>query len=181
VNEPVSLAEARDQVEIMATDTTQDIKLIRFIKSAREQVEHDTGRALINQTFTLKMPSFGSESYFRLQIQPVASITSITYYDSSNAQQTLATSVYGLDPVKSIVHLKYNQSWPSITEQHNGIVTTFVAGFGATEAYVPRIYKQAIMLQVTKWFVHRGDEGQVHGAGTYDEAYDRTHEREDVA
>lgn len=171
--EPVSLSEARDHVEILATDTTQDVKLTRFIKAAREQLEHDTGCVLINSTFTMSMDAFPDEEFFRISLRPISSISSITYYDGNNAQQTLATSVYTLDAPKRMVRLKYNQSWPTITAQPGGIVCTFVAGFGATQEHIPREFQQAILLQVTKWFVHRGDEGQVHGKDTYDEAYER--------
>lgn len=167
-SEPVSLAEARDQCEIGASVTAHDTKLNRYMVSAREQVENDTGYALITQTLTLSFTAFPSGSFFDIPIRPIQSI-SITYYDASNAQQTLDTAVYQLDKGRRRVYLKHNQSWPAITEQHNGIVVTIVAGYG-TEANVPRLFKQACLLQVAKWWAHRGDESKMIA---HDTAYER--------
>lgn len=167
--EPVSLAEARDQCEIAATVTDHDTKLTRYIIASREQVENDTGYALATQTFTLTGDCFPSGAgHIQIPVRPVASITGITYYDTSNAQQTLATSVYDLDQPRRQVHLKYDQEWPSITTQRNGIEVTLRAGYG-TAASVPSLFKQAILLQVTKWWVHRGDESKMPA---HDSAYE---------
>ena len=171
VNEPVSLAEARDQCEIGATVTDHDTKLSRYITASVEQVENDTEYVLITQTYTLSFDSFPSNGDpIPLPVRPIQSITSITYYDTSNTQQTLATTVYGLDKARRQVYLKYDQEWPDITEQHNGNVITFIAGFGLTEANTPRLFKQAILLQVAKWWAHRGDESKMPA---HDTAYER--------
>lgn len=170
-SEPVTTAEARDQCEIAATVTAHDTKLDRFIAAAREQVETDTEYVCITQTYTLSFSAFPCEDTIDLPVRPVASISSITYFDSNNTQQTLATTVYGLDAARRVVHLKYDQEWPDITEQHNGIVITFVAGFG-TASNVPSLIKQAMLLQVEKWFVHRGDETGGKAVQMYDIAYE---------
>lgn len=169
-NEPVTLAEARDQCEIAASDTNHDTKLTRYIETAREQVEHDTGYALITQTYTLSQRTWpdGTDE-LHIPIRPIQSITSVTYYDTDNAQQTLSTDVYGLDSARRLLYLKYNQQWPAITEQHDGIVTTITAGYGSA-SNVPTLFKQAILLQVAKWFMHRGDESNM---AAHDTAYER--------
>ena len=66
----------------------------------------------------------------------------------------------------STLRKEVKKSWPSITERHDGIVVTFAAGYGSSADNVPQLFTQAILLQVGKWFTHRGDEGQVHGQGT---------------
>lgn len=166
-SEPVTLVEARDQCEILASDTTHDTKLARYIGAAREQVENDTGYALITQTFTVSRSTFPAGE-ISIPVRPLQSVSGVTYYDADNSQQTLATSVYGLDSTRRLLYLKYNQDWPTITEQHDGIVITCVAGFGSA-ANVPSEFKQAILLQVTKWFEHRGDES---GNSRFDVAYE---------
>ena len=175
--EPVSLVEARDQVELIASDTSHDTKLTRYIAAAREQVEDDTGYALITSTWTLSMTHFpgyserlrSGESFIHLPRRPIQSIGSITYYDGADSQQTLSTDVYGLDGARRLVYLKYNQTWPAYTERHNGIVITFVAGYTSATA-VPYVFKQLILLQVAKWFEHRGDESKMPA---HDTAYER--------
>jgi len=152
--EPVSLAEARDQCEIAAAVTAHDTKLTRYIAEARERFEDETQHACISQTFTLSMEAFPANGYLdegsqiRLPKFPVQLITSITYYDTDNASQTLATTVYGLDANRSVVYLKYNQEWPGVTEQYNGVVITFVVGYGASSTYVPASIRQILCMDI---------------------------------
>ena len=173
-SEPVSLAEARDQCEIISTDTTHDTKLSRFITAAREQLEHDTGYVCVNQTYTLSFDVFPSCDHIDIPLRPLQSVTSIQYQDADNSQQTLDTTVYGTDTARRLVYLKHNQSWPSVTEQHNGVIVTLVAGFGETEANVARLIKQAILLQVTRWFADRGDDTYT---SKHDTAYEQIRKR----
>lgn len=155
-SEPVTLAEARDQVEVAATDTAHTTKLTRYIASAREQVESDTGYAMITQTFTLTMSEFPSDGWIHIPVRPISSITSITYYDENDSQQPLATTVYGLDQGRRAVYLKANQYWPSINGQNNGIEITFVAGYGSADN-VPAALKQLVLCKVAEQFFDRGD------------------------
>lgn len=173
--EPVSLAEARDQCEIAAAVTAHDTKLTRYIQEARERLETETDYVCIDQTYTLSMQVFPTGSYLddcsiiRLPVYPVQSITSITYYDTDNAQQTLASSVYGLKASNSRVYLKYDQEWPSITEQYDGIVITFVAGFGASSAYVPATLRQVMCLDIChRW--HYRDWSEIPGSSHWMDA-----------
>ena len=168
--EPVTLAEARDQCEIIASDQSHDVKLNRYIQSAREQVETDTGYKLITQTFTLSLDEFPEqEPLIQIPARPLQSVSGITYYDSDNAQQTLSTDVYGVDVPRRMVYRKVNQTWPASTVQHNNIQVTFNVGFGAA-SNVPSLIKQALLLQITKWFVHRGEE--MSDASKIDRAYE---------
>jgi len=156
-SEPVTTAEVKKHLEILATDSTHDTALDELVKAAREQFEHDTGYALLTQTHTLSMSRFPTNGDWNdrdvipLEIRPVSAITSITYYDTDNAQQTLATTVYGLDAAARLIYLKYNQEWPSITPQYLGIQITMTTGYGSAAA-VPNFAKQAILLQVGEWF-----------------------------
>ena len=153
----------------MASDTTHDTKLTRFIGAAREQVEADTGYALTTQTFSLSRTRFPDGDEIKIPVRPVQSISSVTYYDANDTQQTLSTDVYGLNARRRVVYLKYNQSWPNLTERPDGITVTLVAGYGAA-ANVPYEFRQAILLQVAKWFEHRGDESKMPA---HDTAYER--------
>ena len=169
--EPISLEEAKDHCEIAASETAHDEKLRDFIAAAREQVENDTQQSLLTQTFTLAFDEFPTDGNIYLPMKPVQAITSITYYDSANSQQTLSASIYALNTAMRLVYRDYDQSWPTHIIKPGGCVVTFTAGYGASPAHVPRILKQAMKLQIAKWFEHRGDEAAVHGAGTYDQAY----------
>lgn len=175
--EPVTLAEAKKQLEIASADTTHDSAIEDYIIAAREQLEHDTGYICITQTYSLSMDVWPESPKSRfhgtvieLPLRPIQSVSSITYYDEGNSQQTLSTTVYGLDAPNRFIYLKYDQEWPAITPQHNGIVVTFVAGYGGSETNVVRLIRQAILLQVAKWFEHRGDESEMPA---HDSAYEK--------
>ena len=167
--EPVTVAEARDHLELLASDTHHNAKITRTIQVARERVENDTSCVLISQTYKLRLRDFPTESdAIQLGIRPVSAISSLTYYDDSNVQQALATSVYGLDARQQLIYLKYDQEWPSYTAQHNGIEATMTVGYG-TAANVPAIFKQLILLQVGMYFEDRGDDYRRRYNNAYDD------------
>lgn len=168
-SEPVTVAEARDHLELLASDSHHDAKLTRTIQVARERVENDTSCILISQTFKLRLQNFPSESKpIHLGIRPVSAVTGFTYYDDSNVQQTLAASVYGLDGREQLVYLKYDKEWPSYTAQHNGIEIDLTVGYG-TASNVPAIFKQLILLQVGMYFEDRGDDYRRRYNNAYDD------------
>ena len=171
--EPITLAQAKDHCEIASSEKGHDAKLSAMIRAAREQVENDIHQSLVTQTFTLSMDEFPGDGRIYIPMKPLQSVSSITYYDNDNTQQTLASSVYAVNTTLRLVYRDHNQDWPNYLVKPGGIVITFVAGYGDTAASVPHVFKQAMLLQIAKWFEHRGDEPAVHGAGTYDQAYDR--------
>lgn len=168
--EPVTLAEAKDHLELTASDTTHETKLTRFIKAARAKVEDDTNVAMLPQTFQLSLDQFpGQDEDIYLPIRPLVSVSSITYYDSDNAQQTLATSVYAVDIGRRIIHLKYDQEWPESAQVKNAVSVTFNAGYNSTDA-LPPIFKQLVLVQVALMFEDRGDIMKV---SHWETAYER--------
>lgn len=151
--EPVSLTEAKKQVEISGSD--HDAQLTILIQAAREQWEADTQRALIARTLTLKLDSFYE---FNFPILPVASITSVTYYDTGNASQTLSTNIYELDAAENKFRLKVDQDFPSTYGRYDAVTVTFVAGTNADSTTVPALEKQAMLMLVANYFdVNRED------------------------
>lgn len=167
--EPVSVADAKKQLEIPSSDTAHDDQLTDVIVAAREQVERDTQYACISQTFELVMDCFPTDgSAIPLPVRPVTSLSSIAYQDGASSE-TLATSVADLDRQKRRIVLQYDQEWPSIEEQSDAVVITFVAGY-ASQANVPRLLRQAILLQVGKWFEDR--DMMSNGGRFNDETYE---------
>lgn len=153
--EPVTVFQARRACQIAEEYNGHDNTLTHLIASAREQFEHDTSIVCADSTFTATFDEWPDEDGFQLYAKPVRSITSITYYDTASNQQTLASSVYRLDASYKtpIVALKYNQSWPSSRGACGDIVITYAAGY-ATQADVPRIIQQAILLLVAEWWTY---------------------------
>jgi uncharacterized phiE125 gp8 family phage protein len=150
--EPVSVPEARAHCSY--DDTDQDDLIASLITTAREMVETDTQRALITQTWTLKLDGFPCD-YIEGRLCPLGSVTGIAYTDSAGDAQTLATSVYlvsNSEPWR--ITLKYGQSWPTTLAQADVVTVTFTAGYGGA-ADVPERAKQAIKLLVGHWFQNR--------------------------
>lgn len=144
---PVSLAEAKAHLRVDHSD--HDTRIASLIEGATANLDGYTGilgRALVTQTWRQDFPAF--TDLLRLPLRPVASITIVTYYDANNAQQTLASTVYGLfsDALGAYVALKPDQTFPSTYARRDAVSITYVAGVAASA--VPGPIKQAILLQV---------------------------------
>jgi uncharacterized phiE125 gp8 family phage protein len=153
-SEPVTVADAKKQLEIASSDTSHDDHLTNAINAAREQFEQDTDYVPISQTFEVILDEFPrNRCPIALPVRPVTSLTSVAYMDGASSE-TLATSVADLDRRKRNLVLKYDQDWPSVERQNDCVVITLVAGYSAVST-VPRLIRQAILLQVAKWFEDR--------------------------
>ncbi|QDV86923.1 head-tail connector protein [Planctomycetes bacterium TBK1r] len=167
---PVSVADAKKQLEIATDDTAHDDQLTELIAAATEQWEHDTQYVCVSSTYEYLLDCFPAGSRaIRLPVRPVTSLTSVTYLDGSSSE-TLATTVADLDRKKDFLALKYEQEWPSITTQTDAIVITFEAGYAASQC--PRFIRRAILLQVAKWFEDR-DMMLGQTEANFDIAYER--------
>lgn len=150
---PVSLSDVKAHCRVSHND--DDAVLTSLLNAAVAYLDGWSGvlgRCLVTQTWRQDFASFG---VLRLLLGPVASITSITYYDATNEQQTLSADVYGLftDELGSYAGLKPGQSWPSAYGRSDAVSVTFVAGTAAAD--VPASIKAAIMLLVGHWNENR--------------------------
>ena len=148
--EPLSIEEAKKQLEIAGTD--HDSHLAALIEFARQQFEADTGIAVIEQTWRQDLSEFVEFEFFH---RPVTSISSVTYYDTNNAQQTLASSVYDLDQSRNAFVLKYDQTWPDTYTRWDAVSVTYKAGQYTSDVGVPALWKQAMLLLVGHHFENR--------------------------
>jgi uncharacterized phiE125 gp8 family phage protein len=153
-SDPLSLAEARAHLRI--TSTAEDGLLAGYILAAREFVENATHRKLITQTLDYTLddgwPCVIARGYYRsrieLPVQPVASVSSITYVDSGGSSQTLAADQYVVrtDGPVPFIEPAYGVSWPSVRCQSAAITVRFIAGTDVAE--VPNPLMQAMRLLV---------------------------------
>jgi uncharacterized phiE125 gp8 family phage protein len=167
VSEPITLAEAKKQLELSPTDTAHDAQLSLLIQAAREQWEADTDSACLTQTWKVTAEEFYDDEIY-LPKRPVQSITHIKYYDSGDVLQTLNTSVYDLDQSCRAVRLKNLQVWPAVSDRWDAIAITYVAGY-AQSYLVPAIAKQAMLLLVGYYFdANRGDNDRNNDQRAYE-------------
>lgn len=151
-SEPVTLTQAKSQLAIAAGDTSHNDQLDLLIQQAREQFEKDSGTAVMTQTWSQTFPRL--QDQLKLTIYPVQSVTSIQYYDSANANQTLSTDIYSLDTSTREIRLDADQTWPDVYDRWDCVRVTYVAGYTSASA-VPAAIKQAILLLVAYYFEDR--------------------------
>ena len=147
-SEPVTTADAKKHLEIATGDTTHDSHIDDLITAARKRWQLDTGRLVGSQTWSLKLDAF---SQFQFNHFPVNSITSVTYYDSGNASQTLASSVYELDTYNNRFRLQPDESWPSTYSRWDAVTVNYVGGT------IEKFDEQAILMLVGHYFEHTRD------------------------
>jgi len=159
--EPVNLAQAKRQCnvanEIVAFDRffEGDSVAEGAITAARELVEHDTRRSLIDQTLEDTHEDWPGEDYIRLHRTPADSIVSLKYLDTGGVQTTWAASNYELDTGRGRIYPAYTVTWPAIRQRHNAIVVRYVAGYGTNETDVPQVARQAMLLLIDEMFNKR--------------------------
>jgi len=151
----ITTAEAKAQCRIDSND--EDTLIDALISAAVSHLDGYSGilgRALVTQTWQQDFSGFCTK--MRLPVGDLIAITGVTYYDASNAQQTLATSVYTAfsDALGPYAALKPDQSWPSSYARPDSVSVTWTAGYGAA-ASVPPAIKQAALLLVAHWYDNR--------------------------
>lgn len=157
--EPVTLARVYEELRITPDGSPathpDDAKLTRLIKEARENAETITRRALVQRTVAVTWCRFPSDravfgrrntlwsepaSYdieptkIRLPLPPLAVVgnfTSLQYYDETNAQRTLSSTLYLVHPgdQPATVELKEGNFWPLTYLREDAVQATYVAGY----------------------------------------------------
>lgn len=127
---PVTLAEAKLAHRFDASDLDADITAM--LADATRLVEHETGLALMPQTWQLTLDAFPACDLV-LTRPPVASVTSVQYVDTLGTLQTLAPGAYTLNTASAYgparVTPAYGTSWPATRDQASAVIVTYVAGY----------------------------------------------------
>lgn len=153
-SEPVSLAETKLHLRVDHDD--EDALISELIKVAIEMVEDGTWRALMTQTWELRMDHWPSMP-LEMPKPPLQSIVSIKYLDSYGVENTVASSVYDVDTFSEPGRLffKSGESWPGENlSEHGAVRIQFKAGcLLATD--VSYKLKAAILLLVGHFYENR--------------------------
>lgn len=152
--EPVTLAEAK--LHLRVTDSSEDALITSLISASRSLAEHETGRALITQTWERVLDAFPAAEIM-LGRPTVLAITSITYLDTTGTLQTLSGSRYVLDADSpaGYVACATGYSWPDTIDAMNAVRVRFTAGYGALASAVPSDIKQWMLLQIGTMYANR--------------------------
>lgn len=173
--EPITLAEAKRQLFLAESDTSNDAELINRIQAAREQWEHDTDSYMLTQTLSVTLERFSGRE-IHLPGRPIQSVTHVKYYDENDTLQTLSTSRYSLNAQEREIELKWHEQWPVTAIRWDAVTVTYVAGNTSLSA-IPAIAKQAMLLAITyNHFGNRGDNDRPNDQRAY-EALVRRYQR----
>lgn len=152
----ITTAEAKThcRVETSADDAYIDALIAAATDFIQDEIYGH--RQILQATYDLPVYEFwGGE--FRLPRPPLASVTSVKYYDTSSVQQTLASSFYEVrTPWRQpgTIWLAPLQTWPSVqTDKRYPITIRFVAGYASGQ--IPTPIKHAIKLLVGHWYANR--------------------------
>lgn len=132
--EPVSLAEAQDHLEVdlygSPPASDHDAWIVDNIPAARQWCEDWWGGSIAQQTLEIATNGFPSGS-IPLPFGPIVSIVSVTYTDGDGMEQTMPDSDYELDLYSSpeSVVLAYGASWPTARASNNSVKVRYLTGF----------------------------------------------------
>ena len=152
-SEPLDIATAKLHCRVDGTD--EDALITALIVAAREQAEHETGRALVTQTWELVHDAFPEA--FALRKAPIQSVTSLKYLDSTTgAEQTLDPADYLLDKDSEPGYVvpAYGKAWPATWPVPNAVRCRYVCGYGNAAA-VPQAIKQWMLLAIGTMYSQR--------------------------
>lgn len=151
--------EAKAHLRVDVDDENLLIDTLR--QAARELVETITQRALITQTWDLKLDDF-PWWYEPIWVPkpPIASITSVTYVDQGGTTQTWSPTLYTTD-LPTGPHARagridpaFQQIYPVTRFIPNSVTVRFVAGYGAASD-VPAGLRAAMKLLIGNWYMNR--------------------------
>lgn len=163
--EPVSLAEAKGQCRVTASD--EDGLIAGMLFAAREHCEDHTHRVFSTQTFAFSIDQnwpvvFNSRSVSNhrrivLPKPPVQSVVSVNYVDTTGVTQLLDPSQYQFSKgaMHGFVDQAYGVCWPSVRCQPDAITVQFVAGYGTNPSNLPESIRQAILMLVAHFYQNR--------------------------
>jgi uncharacterized phiE125 gp8 family phage protein len=147
-SEPITLVEAKQHARI--TQDNDDATIQRFIVTARETGEEYMNRGFFTQTWQMTLDWWYDVMYLP-RAAPLQSVTTVQYYDTAGALQTLATSIYDTDTVSrpARIVLKPGQNWPALqsTRFTPRVIVTYVIGWTSV-ALIPERIKQGIRMYV---------------------------------
>ncbi len=151
------MAKAHLRVDVTDDDTYIDT----LVKVARRYAETATRRALIDQTWTMKLDSFpaSSDSPIWVPLPPLQSVSSVTYVDVDGNTQTWTSSKYTVDTDSEPGRIvpAYQEVYPDVRNVINAVTVTFVAGYGSAGSNVPEGILQGMLTLIAHMYENRQD------------------------
>jgi len=170
----ITSAEVKSWLRIDGSD--DDTVISTLLKASHNWAKRYTGRSLTTQTLKMSIDSVYDTDIplqegnyigidqditrrsILLPQSPVASISSVKYYDDADTESTFASSKYYVDNhgIPARLVLRQGESYPTGLRVANALEITYVAGYGGASD-VPDDIKHACLIYTAWLFEHRGD------------------------
>ena len=160
----VSLQEAKSHLRI--SGPSQDDELLLLIEASTERLERDINRGLIQATWQQAMYAFPKNGdKIDIMMGATTSVSSITYIDTDGVTQTLDPTLWSFSLARSCV-FSTSTDWPCVSQESvsDKVFVNFTCGQADGDC-LPRLYKQAILLEVGRAYF---DPAQENGVNTND-------------
>ena len=143
------------------------------IRTIRQQMETDTGRAFVTQTRTLRLSRFPiGETRIYLPGTPAASITHVKYIDFAGVQQTWTSDDYSLRQGEpAFLQLEFDKDWPEHRSRQDEVEIEYVCGESASS--VREEVRDAIKFMVEATFAETTEKEFERVMATYNSLVDR--------
>jgi uncharacterized phiE125 gp8 family phage protein len=153
-SEPISLVEAKLYLRVEHDD--DDDLIAALIAAARVQVEAQTRRALITQTWRLVRDAWPAGGALPILPVPLREVTAIGVYDADGMIHALDVEDFQVDRASAPAMLTYLRGAPRAPDRlRAGIEIDIEAGYGDAGVDVPEPLRQAIRLLVAHWYENR--------------------------
>lgn len=154
--EPLALAETKLFLRVDFSD--EDTLIANLIVSARQKFEQETGRQLTTATWKGFLDSFPQYSHNAIEVakNPLLSVASVLYVDSSGVEQTWDSAEYdiqvfaGPKAQRGMISPKSDFFYPITRRIPNAVIVNFNAGYGPAASDVP----QEVKLSLLSWVAH---------------------------
>lgn len=144
---PVSVVDAKLHLRI--DGDAENATVERMVKAATSNAERITNRAFVTQKWALILDRFPSHNQpIKLPLPPLQTVDVITYFDSTDTEQTLPASDYVADPSGLLgkVMPAWRKCWPATSGRPMAVRIEFTAGYGAAVDVPPDIVSALLLL-----------------------------------
>jgi uncharacterized phiE125 gp8 family phage protein len=157
---PVSLTEAKAHLRVDHDDENAVIDgLIDAAVSHLDGYGGVLGRCMISQQWRLALDAFPCGAIV-IPLGPLIAVQRIDYYDPDGVPVTVASTEYTVDTLSRDGLVAPTTSWPSPDDRTSAVTVDFTCGFGASPSDVPAAIRNAMLLLIGHWHIHREAVGE---------------------
>lgn len=147
----VTLSEAKQHLRIASTYDDTNVRTL--LDTARQMVERETNRSVLNQKWKMTLDYFPNEIYLPKGF--IKSVDSVKYYNTSGTLTTLTKDTnYTVTVNCDDGRILPVTSWPADVKEdiRNAVEITFTAGYGEVRGQLTSWAEAATLLMLSKLY-----------------------------